>query len=107
MLLVKTRLDLGESVQLFEVVNTAGRSAFVLAKDVATARAIARTRKHLKDESNGDCYSQSLEEVHPGIHLCMSAVRRAAKERMQGLLRPKGNFVAIGDQVFAPLNPVD
>lgn len=108
MLLVRTRLDVGESVRLYEIFNTSDRAIWVLAKDVPTALAIATTAKHLKHETNGKCYELNLDAAQPGIsiHMNMSAVQRAARERVQGVLKSKGNFVEIRDEIFSPISEV-
>ena len=107
MILWKTRLDEGEEVDLFVVENTAKNAALVLAKDSVTARAIAQCCGHIKNERNGNCYRLGLEKGPSWVRVSMPAVRRAAKERVQGLIKPAGNFVTIGDEVFSPLSAVD
>ena len=107
MLLWKTRVSEDEEVDLFTVENTARKVVFVLAKDVATARAIAATSGHLKNDANGTCQRCGFTKPHPWLPINVSAVRRAANERVQGVVKPSGNFVTIRDEVFAPLSGVD
>jgi hypothetical protein len=99
-------LPFGNSVYVFNEINTARRSLFVLAKDKETAMAVACSSGHTRGTATllRDYYSRNVWLVEPKSdkHLRnhLEQLERASSRRLQGTIHIMGDMLKIGNEII-------
>ena len=98
-------LAYADDLELFWIVNTAGKKAYFLARTSRFARHAALRTNHIQDIDNGECYRapEQFYAREPGFG---SSVKRAIAARIPGHIVKKGNHAVMGEHVYSPLSAV-
>lgn len=96
----------GEAVFVFDVINTAFKHQFVLAKDSETAMRVAYSAGHVMDysEIHEDYYFRAPHKIELSQHKVLreyeNVIQRAIERRLQGTLHIDGNEVCLGSEAI-------
>jgi len=99
-------LPVGESVTVFDVINTQFRHLFVIAKDAQTAMSVAQSSGHIRgtEEIHNDYYFRSPTPIDFASHQQLGehadAIQVALNRRLQGTLHLIDGQVVVGNEVI-------
>lgn len=97
--------SVGPHNKLYSVANRSQMRIDVIAMDVATAQEFAARAGHVRDADNATVYRYNDDHIEK-LMKDGSALGRAVREGVPGVVERRGKNVIVGDRVFTPMSVV-